>query len=332
TECSAELVVGYLDSAAACEEIGNTSEELSSIHTSANTGASKEMVACVVVDLKVRRGRGARRQPHRRHDRRKSPDPVCESESGNIKHRRKDISPAGNDRATECRIEKILLRKAPGKNFSLCEEAIRNPVLHFIRVGDEIDVIDQDRFAKPVGPGKISIVDAGLDHMFPPAEVAFDLRARKAGRVLERKPIESIAHNLSLKRMRVDRLPEPQPLAPIKSGRAQNRKFEGRMNIVALHKNRRLDGLITPRDTRQAGVETPIERQCAEGLLWHRSFQCRKFPQRDLGLVGSFEKNSSAAIEHVDAQTRIVACKKSQRVLQRGRNNIEAFFVDLTER
>src|SRR5205823_7667565 len=119
--------------------------------------------------------------PHRRKERAKSPEPDCESESGNNKHKGKDISPAGNDRATECRIEKILLRKAAGKNFSLCEEAIRNPVLHFIRVGDEIDVIDQDRSAKPVSSAEISIVDAGLDDVFPHAEVAFELRARKAG-------------------------------------------------------------------------------------------------------------------------------------------------------
>src|SRR5438046_7961592 len=68
TQSAAQLIVRDFDGAAARKEIGNTSDKLSAIDVADDSGAPKQMVACVVVDLEVRRAGSTRRNPHRRND------------------------------------------------------------------------------------------------------------------------------------------------------------------------------------------------------------------------------------------------------------------------
>src|SRR5262245_5654408 len=101
--------------------------------------------------------------------------------------------------------------------------------------------------------------------MFPRAEVPFDLGTCKTARVLERKSVQWIAHNLCLAGMGVEGLAHPQSMAPVKGVRAQHGKFKRRIEIVTLDEKRCLHGCITSCNTCESGIEAPVQRQCSYG-------------------------------------------------------------------
>src|SRR6516165_7010413 len=99
------------------------------------------MIASVVVDLNIFGCRRSRRQAHVRNDRRKPPLAIRKGKSGDIEKRLEDIPAARNDCAAKSRIEKIFMRKAPGKDFTFREKSIRYTVLQFVRMSNQIHVV-----------------------------------------------------------------------------------------------------------------------------------------------------------------------------------------------
>src|SRR2546423_11905126 len=143
------------------------------------------MVARIVIHLYVGRCRGSGRKTHRRTDRRKSAVSIGKRESRNVEQRSKNISGSGDNRAAECRVEKILLSHPPGKDFSIREKPVGDRVLDFIGVGKQIDVVDHERSLKSIRAADVSVVDAGLDHMAPTAKIPLQLRSDEIGSVVK---------------------------------------------------------------------------------------------------------------------------------------------------
>ena len=98
----------------------------------------------------------------------------------------------GDKRSSERRIEIHLLRDTPGQEFMSAEEAVRDAVLDFVGIRDEIGFIDHDRLAKLIHSRHIAVFERRLKEMPPVPVVLLELRAGDLHRVIEETAIERL--------------------------------------------------------------------------------------------------------------------------------------------
>src|SRR5262249_4380650 len=147
---STELIARKLDRSIAAEKVCDVSKPLAPIEPAADSRTFKTMTFRVVINLKIG-GRALRsRQPHVRNDRREFSGAIGISKAGQAKQRIELIADTWSNGSAECRVEEVLLGDAPTEDFAGSEQTISDRVLHFVRVGHQIDIVHDDGVAKAI--------------------------------------------------------------------------------------------------------------------------------------------------------------------------------------
>src|SRR5207244_11775604 len=103
------------------------------------------------------------------------------------------------------------------------EKQYRYGILDCISISKQIDIVDHNSSSKSIRAVNVSIVDAGLDHMTPAAEVPLQLRANEIRAVVDRSAIQRVSQNqLRFARMRIKRLAKTHAVAARNRRRRQH--------------------------------------------------------------------------------------------------------------
>src|SRR6266568_7647287 len=226
-------------------------------------------------------------------------------------------------------VEKRMV-ETPGEDFPVAEEPVGDCILDFISIGKQVDIVDHNRSSKSIRAVNVSIVDAGLDHMTPAAEVPLQLRANEIRAVVDRSAIQRVSQNqLRFARMRIKRLAKTHALAPRNRGRLQNWKLNRRMQIESFDEGRRCQRCVPACNSGKARVGTEVQRKSGKCSFRKRDLECGELSQYHRRLIG--EKHSVPPVKYIHARLRPVAAGERQRLLQGRRDDVEPILVNLAE-
>ena len=116
----------------------------------------------------------------------------------------------------------------------------------------------------------------------------------------------------------------------VKKARAENGNLNRRMDIHSLHQRRSVDLAIAPGHTGKAAVEAEVDRNpLPKAIGGQLKIHGWKLPKHGAWRIG--EEDGGPVIEKIQTGAWSVPSSESHGLLDRGRDDVEAVFVDLSE-